>query len=101
MIGDRYTKTVLTVIAVALIAIAARPCLPSSSWLTAVQPERADAQPAATPKDEVTVPKACCKFVAFGNNNFLLEGADHVLRIVDVEGQPPEYPRIKVQVNWQ
>ena len=34
---DRYTKAVLTVIAVALVVIAARPLLPASGWPDALQ----------------------------------------------------------------
>jgi hypothetical protein len=99
MIADRYTKLLLTVIAIALVVIAVRPWLPESGWLV-LRPESAHAQ-MATPKYEVTVPKAWGKFVAFSNNNLLLEGSDHVLRIVDVEGRAPEYPKIKAQINWQ
>jgi len=94
---DRYTKIVLTVIAVALVAIAVRPLMPS--LLERVRPEIAQAQ-TITPKYEVTVPKSWGKYVAFSNNNLLLESADG-LRIVDVEGKGPEYPRVKVLVRWQ
>jgi len=100
MIADRYTKAVLSIIAVALVVIAVRPWLAESPWLEAVRPEAAHAQMAA-PRYEVTVPKAWGKFVAFSNNNLLLEGPDHIMRIVDVEGRAPEYPKIKVQINWQ
>ena len=100
MMTDRYTKAVLTVIAVALVVIAVRPWLPESGLLNALHPEAAQAQMAA-PKYEVTVPKAWGKFVAFSNNNLLLEGPDQTLRIVDVEGRAPEYPKIKVQIHWQ
>jgi hypothetical protein len=100
MITDRFTKAVLTVIAVALVVIAVRPWLHDSAWLNAVRPEAAHAQMPA-PRYEVTVPKAWGKLVAFSNNNLLLEGADHVLRVVDVEGRAPEYPKVKVQINWQ
>jgi hypothetical protein len=91
---------VLTVIAAALAVIAVRPWLPESGLLRAVRPDPAHAQVAA-PKYEVAVPKAWGKFVAFSNNNLLLEGPDQTLRIVDVEGKAPEYPRIKVQIRWQ
>ena len=100
MTADRYLKTVLTVIAVALVVIAIRPWLPESGWLQMVRPESANAQ-TAVPKYEVTVPKAWGKFVSFSNNNLLLEGPDQTLRIVDVEGKAPEYPKIKVQIHWQ
>ena len=62
MIVDRYTKAVLTVIAVALSVIAARPWLPEAGWPTALRPQPAHAQ-TAVPKYEVTVPKAWGKFV--------------------------------------
>jgi hypothetical protein len=39
--------------------------------------------------------------VGFSNNNLLLEGSDGLLRIVDVEGKEPEYPKVKVQVRWK
>ncbi len=100
MIADRYTKAVLTVIAVALVVIAVRPWLPGSGLLEAVRPESALAQGAAA-KYEVTVPKAWGKFVAFSNNNLLLEAPDHTMRIVDVEGKAPEYPKVKVLIGWQ
>ena len=100
MIADRYTKTVLTVIAVALAVIAARPWLPEAGWPTWRGPELAHAQ-TAVPKWEVTVPKAWGKYVAFSNNNLLLEAPDQTLRIVDVEGKSPEFPRIKALIRWQ
>jgi len=49
MIADRYTKAVLTLIAVALTVIAVRPWLPPAGWLGAVAPDQALAQ-TATPK---------------------------------------------------
>ena len=100
MIADRYTKAVLTVIAVALAVIAARPWLSESGWITALRPQPAHAQ-TAVPKYEVTVPKAWGKFVAFSNNNLLLEAPDQSLRIVDVEGKAPEFPKVKALIRWQ
>ncbi len=100
MIADRYTKAVLTVIAVALSVIAARPWLPEANWASAVRPQPAHAQ-TTTPKYEVAVPKAWGKFVGFSNNNLLLESSDQTLRVVDVEGKSPEFPKIKVLVRWQ
>jgi hypothetical protein len=94
---DRYTKIVLTVIAGALAVIAVRPLMPSV--LERVRPEVAQAQTIA-PKYEVTVPKSWGKYVAFSNNNLLLESADG-LRVVDVEGKGPEYPKVKVLIRWQ
>ncbi len=100
MTADRYTKGVLTVIALALAVIAARPWLPEGGLIGAVQPGPALAQTPA-PKYEVTVPKAWGKFIAFSNNNLLLEAPDQTWRVVDVEGKAPEYPKIKVVIRWQ
>lgn len=97
---DRYTKLVLTVIAVALAAIAVRPLVPDSGLLALLRPPAAVAQ-TAMPKYEVAVPKAWGKLINFSNGNLLLEDAQGVLRIVDVEGKPPEYPKIKALIRWQ
>jgi hypothetical protein len=97
MTVDRYTKAVLTVIALALVVLAARPWVPAVVRL--VGPSSASAQMAA-PKYEVAVPRAWGKYVAFSNNNLLLEAPDG-LRIVDVEGKAPEYPKVKVMIHWQ
>ena len=99
MIVDRYSKVVLTIIAAALIVIAARPLLPETGLRAWLLPEVAQAQTAA-PRYEVTIPKAWGKFVGFSNNNLLLESAEG-MRIVDVEGKPPEYPKVKVLVRFQ
>jgi hypothetical protein len=100
MIADRYSKIVLTVIALALVTIALRPWLPEAGWLAAVRPEAALAQ-GPVPKFELTVPKAWGKLVGFSSNNLLLEAPDQTLRIVDVEGKAPEYPKIKSLIHWQ
>ena len=100
MIVDRYTKAVLTVIAVALVALAVRPWLPEAGWSSSLRPQPAHAQ-TAVPKYEVSVPKTWGKFVAFSNNNLLLEASDHTLRIVDVEGKAPEFPKVKALIRWQ
>jgi hypothetical protein len=97
MTVDRYTKAVLTVIAMALVALALQPWAPQ--LLRASRPDPAWAQTTAA-KYEVVVPKAWGKFVGFSNNNLLLEAADG-WRIVDVEGKPPEYPKVKVLVRFQ
>ncbi len=89
---DRYTKAVLTIIAVALVVIAIRPWLPV--------PDAAQAQTAAA-KYDVMLPKSWGKYVAYSNNNLLLEAQDQTLRIVDVEGKAPEYPKVKVLIRWQ
>jgi hypothetical protein len=95
---DRYTKIVLTVIAVALVVIAARPLLPSV--LEGVTPDAALAQAPPPAKYEVNIPKSWGKFIAFSNNNLLLEAPDG-WRIVDVEGKMPEYPKVKALIHWQ
>jgi hypothetical protein len=92
---DRYTKVVLTVIAVALVVIAARPWLPD-----VFRPDAAQAQ-GAVPKYELSIPRAWGKILSFSNNNLLMESSDQTLRIVDVEGKPPEYPKIKALIRWQ
>jgi hypothetical protein len=92
MLADRYVKGVLTVIALALVAIAAH------LWQGQVRPAAVDAQTLA--KYEVSIPKAWGKVVGFSNNNLLLESSDG-LRIIDVEGKEPEYPKVKVQVRWK
>jgi hypothetical protein len=93
MLADRYVKGVLTVIALALVAIAAH------LWQGQLHPAAVDAQ--AVAKYEVGIPKAWGKLVGFSNNNLLLESSDGLLRIVDVEGKEPEYPKVKVQVRWK
>lgn len=92
MKADRYTKVVLTVIALALAIIAVRPWVP--------EPGAALAQ-TTIPRYDVAVPKEWGKLVAYGNNNLLLEGSDKTLRVVDIEGKAPEYPKIKALIRWQ
>ena len=94
---DRYMKIVLTVIALALVVIAVRPLLPD--LLERARPGVAQAQTIA-PKYEVAIPKAWGKYLAFSNNNLLLEAPDG-WRVVDVEGKAPEYPKIKAFIRWQ
>jgi len=93
MLTDRYVKSVLTVIAVALMAIAA------NLWLAQLRPAVAVAETPA--KYEISIPKTWGKLVGFSNNNLLLESSDGMLRIVDVEGREPEYPKIKTQIRWR
>ena len=100
MIADRYTKVVLTVIATALVVLTARAWLPEATVLEVVRPGPAEAQTEAA-KYEVAVPKAWGKLVAFSNNNLLLEAPDHSMRVVDVEGKAPDFPKVKVLVRWQ
>jgi len=98
--SDRYTRIVLSVIAAALVLLAAQPWLAGARWLGAVRPDAAHAQTSAA-KYEVGVPKSWGKFVAYSNNNLLLEAPDGTMRIVDVEGKMPEYPKVKVLIRWQ
>ena len=91
---DRYTKLVLTVIAVALTGLAAH------AWVGRLTPPAAEAQ-TATPKHEISLPKAWGKIVNFSHGNLLLESSDGTLRLVDLEGKAPEYPKVKVQMRWQ
>jgi hypothetical protein len=91
---DRYTKVVLTVIALALGVIAFRP------W---VGPEALTPAPALAqsgPQYTLTIPRAWGKVVDYDSGNLLLEGADGTLREVDIRGKAPEYPRIKSQVTF-
>jgi hypothetical protein len=97
---DRNSKAVLTVIAAALVVIAARPLLPESRLRAWLVPEAALAQ-TTTAKYEVTVPKARGKLIAFSNNNLLLEAPDQTWRIVDLEGKAPEYPKVRIQFKFQ
>ena len=92
MKADRYTKVVLTVIALALAIIAVRPWVP--------EPGIALAQ-TTIPRYEVAIPRDWGKLVGYGNNNLLLEGSDKTLRVVDIEGKAPEYPKIKALIRWQ
>lgn len=91
---DAYVKAALTAIAVALVAIAVNP------WLATLAPRGAEAQTAAA-KYEVILPKSWGRIIGFSNQNILMEAPDGTLRAVDLEGKPPEYPRVKVQARWQ
>jgi hypothetical protein len=100
MTMDRYTKVVLTVIAVALVVIAARPFLSESGWPDVLRLAPAQAQ---TPPGvrEATIPKAWGKFINYQSGNLLLEGSDRSLRIVDLDGKPPEYPKMKWIIKFE
>ena len=100
MIVDRWTKIILGIIAGALVAIALHSWRPDWGLPGLVNPGSATAQ-TMTPKYEVALPKSWGKFISYSNNNLLLEASDGSLRIVDVEGKPPEYPRVKVLIRWQ
>jgi hypothetical protein len=96
---DRYTKAVLTVIAVALVVIAARPMLPELGWPDALRLAPAQAQSMAA--REATIPKTWGKFHSYGGGNLLLEGSDKSLRVVDLDGKPPEYPKLKWLLRFE
>jgi hypothetical protein len=100
MIADRYVKAAVTVIAAALVVIAVRLWFPETGFLETARPDLANAQTAAA-KYEVAVPKSWGKLAGYSNNNLLLEASDQTLRIVDVEGKMPEYPKVKVLIRWQ
>jgi hypothetical protein len=95
---DRYTKVVLTIIAMALMTLAVRPWV--ESGLAILRPGTAQAQTIA-PKHEVMVPKVWGKMINFSNGNLLLQDTEGNLRIVDVDGKAPEYPKIKTLIRWQ
>ena len=100
MMTDRYVKTVLTVIAVALVVIAARPWVADLAVFDNLRPRSAEAQNIAA-RYELSIPKSWGKLISFSNNNLLLEATDGSLRIVDVEGKSPEYPKVKALIHWQ
>ena len=92
MKGDRYLRTVLTVIAVALSAIAL------NAWMTTMPLSRAEAQGA---QYEVSIPKAWGKLIGFsGGGDILLEDSEGTLRQVEMYGdKKKDFPRIKVQAR--
>jgi hypothetical protein len=96
---DRYTKAVLTVIAVALVVIAARPYFSAPGWPDALRLAPAQAQTSAA--REATIPKTWGKFLTYGGGNLLLEGPDKSFRIVDLDGKPPEYPKLKWIIKFE
>jgi len=96
---DRYTKAVLSVIAIALVVLAVRPYVPAPVWPTALQVAPAQAQSMAA--REATIPRAWGKFVSYSGGNLQLEGPDHSIRIVDLDGKPPEYPKLKWIIKFE
>jgi len=99
MTTDRYVKAVLTVIAVALVVIAARPYVSTAIWPGALQVTPAQAQTMAA--REATIPKAWGKYVSYSGGNLQLEGPDKSIRIVDLDGKPPEYPKLKWIIKFE
>ena len=96
---DRYTKAVLTVIAVALVVIAVRPYVSGSGLTTALQVAPAQAQSMAA--REATIPKTWGKYVSYSGGNLQLEGPDKSIRIVDLDGKPPEDPKLKWIIKFE
>lgn len=88
---DAYAKAVLTVIAIALVAIAATP------WLHRWSVSPAEAQEA---RYVVTIPKAWGKIVGFSNNNLLMEDREGTYRSVDLEAKS-DATRVKVLMKMQ
>jgi len=78
------------VFAVALLSIAATP------WLRLVVPAHATA--ADTPY-ELNVPKTWGRIVAYSDGNLLLETPDGSLRVAEITGKPPEYPKTKALIK--
>jgi hypothetical protein len=91
---DGYAKVVLTAIAVALVALAARAWLDLAPWGGALRVTAAEAQGRPAEYD-ITIPKAWGKVVFYGGGNFVFEDKDGILREADVRGRPPEYPKLK------
>jgi hypothetical protein len=89
---------VLSVIAAALVIIAVQPWL--SKAVEVVMPATADAQSIGA-QYEVTVPRSWGRLVSFSDKRLLLEAPDQSLRIVEVDGRAPEYPKVKVLIRWQ
>lgn len=98
---DRYTKAVLTVIAIALVVIAARPYFSASttSWPQVLKVSPAEAQSAPR---EGMIPKNWGKYLSYGGGNLLLEGPDKSFRVVDLDGKPSEgYPKLKWIIKFE
>ncbi|HEV8307822.1 MAG TPA: hypothetical protein VGW35_09140 [Methylomirabilota bacterium] len=79
---DRYTKAVLTIIALALSVIALNPWIAPGRWLRALAPDAAAAQR----RKETTVPTAWGKLVGFSDGYGLFEATDGTLRQVGLQG---------------
>ena len=88
---DAYVKAVLTVIAIALVAIAVQP------WAQRVSLSTAEAQEA---RYQVTIPKAWGKIIGFSNNNLLMEDREGTYRSVDLEAKS-DATRLKVLMRMQ
>src|SRR5439155_1500100 len=47
------------------------------------------------------VPKTWGKYVSYSGGNLQLEGPDKSIRIVDLDGKPPEYPKLKWIIKFE
>ena len=99
MTTDRYVKAVLTVIAVALVVIAARPYVSTAIWPGALQVTPAQAQTMAA--REATIPKGWGKFMTYAGGNLFLDKGGNTYNIVDLDGKPPEYPKLKWTIKFE
>jgi hypothetical protein len=88
---DAYVKAVLTVIAIALVALAVQP------WRERLSLSSAEAQEA---RYQVVIPKAWGKIIGFSNNNLLMEDREGTYRSVDLEAKS-EATRVKVLMKMQ
>ena len=88
---DAFAKAVLTVIAIALVAIAVNP------WVSRLSLSPAEAQEA---RYVVTIPKAWGKILGFSNNNLLMEDREGTYRSVDLEAKS-DATRVKVLLKMQ
>ncbi len=81
---DRYTKALLTLIALALAAIAVTPWLAAGRWPAALRPGGAEAQAVR----QIAVPKDWGKAVGFIPGYAYLEAADGTIRLVSIASEP-------------
>ncbi len=77
---DRYTKALLTLIALALAVIAVNPWLAAARWPQALRPGRAEAQAVR----QIAVPRAWGKAVGFIPGFTYLEAEDGTIRLVNI-----------------
>jgi hypothetical protein len=94
MTVDRYTKTVLTVIAAGVTALTVHAWVGPDA-VSRLLPRAAEAKDQAS---EVTIPKSMGKLVGFSNGNLLLEAPDGTLREIDIREE--KGARIKAIVRW-
>ena len=99
MTVDRYTKGVLTIIAITLTLIVLGPWLASPPLRRGFGAAPAEAQ-GSKPQFENTIPRTWGKVIGYSPGNILLEASDGALREIDIRGSGPEYPRVKVLARW-